>query len=89
VALEEQIPQLRLPIHRQQIVEHGLLGHPFGQLLGREARQHLFERRAHAREEAELVRPQVVIRVLHRTQRRHEAVHLRRQQVRERRLDRR
>src|SRR5206468_412652 len=76
VALDEQIPQLRLAIHRQEIVEHGLDGEALVELLRTEARQHFFQRGAHARQEAELVSAQVVVGVLHRAQRRHEAVDL-------------
>ena len=86
VALDEQVPQLSLPVRRQQGVEHGRLGEALLELARRESHQHVVQGGAHAGEKPEVVRAQVVVRFLHRADRREESRRVRLEQVRERGL---
>src|SRR5215470_6420066 len=76
VVLDEEIPLLRLPIHRQQTVQDGGVRQPLPQLLGGEARQHLVQGCPHPGEKPQLVGAQIVIGGLHGSAGRHEATHV-------------
>ncbi|TMH12795.1 MAG: hypothetical protein E6H65_05310 [Betaproteobacteria bacterium] len=66
-------PQLGLVVHRQQVVPHAFGGQTRLEHLRVEAREHGFERRAHAGQHRDLVQAQIFERITQCGQRRNEA----------------